>query len=68
MFQRRRKIFFIIISITALLIMSAYVFYKQKKHDFLDHQLQDLVQKKTNQLYKINYDSISVNEVGGNLY
>lgn len=67
-FKKRGRRATIIISITALLILFGYVFYKIKKHNFLDHQLKDLVKDKTHQLYNINYDSISVNEVGGDLY
>lgn len=65
--KQGRKVY-IIIGIAALLLLSGYVFYKIKKHNFLDHQLQELVKDKTHQLYNINYDSISVNEVGGDLY
>lgn len=54
--------------ITAILIIGGYVFYKIKKQSFLDHKLQGVVQDKTKQLYKISYDFISVNEVGGNLF
>jgi len=49
-------------------MLTGYTFYKIKKHAFLDHQLKDLVKDKTHELYNINYDSISVDEVGGDLY
>ncbi|MCW3106992.1 MAG: hypothetical protein JWQ09_1498, partial [Segetibacter sp.] len=67
-FIKPGKKFSFIISIAAILIVTGYVFYRIKKHDFLDHQLQDLVKDKTNQLYNISYDSIYVDEVGGDLY
>ena len=54
--------------IPAIIIAGVYVFYKIKKHNFLDRGLQNLVEKKTDNLYKINYDSISVDEVGGDVY
>ncbi len=54
--------------IPAIIIAGVYMFYKIKKHNFLDRGLQNLVEKKTHNLYKISYDSISVDEVGGDLY
>lgn len=66
--KSRGKRFYIIISIIALLLISGYVFYKVKKHNFLDHQLKSIVKDKTHQIYNINYDSISVDEAGGDLY
>ncbi len=54
--------------IPAILIACVYVYYRVKKHDFLDNGLQSLVEQKTNSLYKISYDSISVDEAGGDLY
>jgi hypothetical protein len=67
-FKKRGRNFYLIISIAALTLIGGYVFYKIKKHHFLDHQLQNIVREKTHQLYTINYDSISVDEVGGDLY
>lgn len=54
--------------IPAIIIAGVYIFYRVKKHNFLDRGLQNLVEKKTDSLYKISYDSISVEEVGGDLY
>jgi hypothetical protein len=55
--------------ITAVIVFIAvYVFYRVKKHDFLDNKLQELVNDKTNRLYKLTYDSIHVNEATGNLF
>lgn len=62
-----RKAFIItIIAVTAAL--SGYILYHAKKQSFLDHQLKNLVKEKTNELYNISYDSISLDEVAGNLY
>jgi hypothetical protein len=52
----------------ALLIIAGYFLYRYKKHDFLKNDLHELVQKKTDGLYKISYDSIAVDEVAGNLF
>ncbi|MCW3112552.1 MAG: hypothetical protein JWR18_948 [Segetibacter sp.] len=67
-FKKRPKKVYVIVTVIALLLTSAYVFYRVKKHAFLDHKLQQIVKDKTHQLYNITYDSISVNEVGGDLY
>ncbi|MDB5245696.1 MAG: hypothetical protein JWQ40_90 [Segetibacter sp.] len=64
----RRKTKYLVIFATAIVIISGYVLYRVKKHAFLDHQLQTIVHNKTNQLYNLSYDSISVNEVDGDLY
>ena len=66
--KKRGKKIYIIISFIALFVIGGYVFYKVKKHDFLDHQLQKIVKDKTHQLYNIHYDSIYVDEAGGDLY
>lgn len=66
--KRKPKKVYIIVTVIALLLTSGYVFYRVKKHDFLDNKLQKIVKDKTHQLYNINYDSISVDEVGGDLY
>jgi hypothetical protein len=65
---KKRRIKPIVISILALILISGYVLYRVKKDNFLDHQLQKTVKQKTNQLYNIHYDSISVDEIAGNLY
>jgi hypothetical protein len=59
---------YVITSIVLLLLVTGYVFYKIKKKDFLDHRLAGVVKQKTHQLYNITYDSVSVNELGGDLY
>jgi hypothetical protein len=56
------------ILIPFVIIAALLLFYKQKKRDFLDTGVQKLVQKKSDGLYKISYDSISVDEVGGDLF
>jgi hypothetical protein len=62
-----KKNTFIVLAAT-LLIIAGYFFYKFKKQSFLNHQLKTLVAKKTNRIYSINYDSISVNEIEGDVY
>lgn len=64
MTARRRK--YILIAIAVLVI--CFVGYKIFKQNFLQHKLPALVESKTHQLYTINYDSISVDEIGGDLY
>jgi len=54
--------------IPVIIIAGVYIFYRMKKHNFLDRGLQNLVENKTDSLYKISYDSIAVDEVGGDLY
>jgi hypothetical protein len=66
--KRAGKLTYIIFIITAIVIISGYIFYRIKKDDFLDYKLQNLIKEKTNRLYHINYDSIWVNEAEGNLY
>ncbi|MDQ6815108.1 MAG: hypothetical protein M3040_15335 [Bacteroidota bacterium] len=66
--QKRRRSFIVIAAVIGLFLIIGTIFYKAKKHAFLDHQLKEMVKDKTHQLYNINYDSISVDEVGGNLY
>src|SRR5688572_30530549 len=61
-----KKGYSVIISI--LVIASLYIFYRVKKQDFLQDKLPGLVNSKTNRLYQLSYDSISVDEVGGDLY
>lgn len=57
-----------IIIISCFIVLSGYIAYRIKKDDFLHHTLKKVVAEKTDRLYKINYDSISVNEVAGNLF
>jgi hypothetical protein len=64
--KRGKKTYFIII--VALLFIAGYVFYRIKKHNFLDHQLKEMVEDKTHRLYQVKYDSIYLDEVGGDLY
>lgn len=63
---KRKK--YIVTFVALILVISGYVFYKIKKENFLDHQLQNIVNEKTNKLYVISYDSISVDEVGGDVH
>jgi hypothetical protein len=62
---RKNAVFIILITLLAL---TTYVLYKSIKKNFLDHRLKQLVKQKTHQLYTIDYDSISVDEAGGDLY
>jgi hypothetical protein len=64
----RKNKFYIIISIAALFVLVGYLFYKSKKDDFLQHGLKNVVKEKTNYIYNVNYDLISVDEVGGDLF
>ncbi len=63
-----RKKNYTIIIIACITFLCAYILYKIKKDNFLHHQLKNVVAAKTNQLYKIHYDSIAVNEVEGDLF
>lgn len=59
---------YVLLGIVAVAIIAGYVFYRIKKGAFLNQQLGELVQKKTNGLYNISYDSIHVNEADGNVF
>jgi hypothetical protein len=57
-----------LVLVAILVSLTAYLGYKKIKQNFLDHQLKNLVYDKTKQLYTINYDSINVDELRGDLY
>jgi len=58
----------IILAVIAVVVTTGYIFYRIKKGDFLDHGLQNMVNTKTGGIYKLTYDSIYVDEAGGDLY
>ncbi len=62
---KRRKYIYLIL---AIILIGGVVFYKIKKGAFLSKGLPVLVENKSNQLYKISYESIAVNEIAGNVF
>src|SRR5438270_5248345 len=60
--------YFKIILIACVIALTVYLFYSFKKVDFINNKIKQVVAEKTDQLYKVHYDSISVNEVEGNLF
>ncbi len=59
---------YIIGSVIIIILIAGYFFYQNKKDSFLNHQLPQKVADKSNNLYKISYDFIVVDEIAGNLY
>ncbi len=57
-----------ILIIAAIIIIGGVAFYKIKKGNFLSKGLPSLVDDKSNSLYKITYDSITINEIAGNVF
>jgi hypothetical protein len=55
-------------AIVLALVVGAAVYYNTNKYPFINKKIDELVADKTNSLYKVEYDSISVDEVGGDLY
>lgn len=65
----KKKLFlYFKISIPFIIVAGLYIFYRFKKQDFLHTGLQKMIVNKTDSLYRISYDSISVNEAKGDLY
>lgn len=62
----RKKI--LVIGLPALLVLIVLIFYFVKKDSFLEEGLQNMVEKKSDGLYTIQYDTITVDELGGDLY
>src|SRR4051794_40189414 len=58
----------VLLLIALLVSLAAYFGYKKIKQNFLNHQLKQLVRDKSRQLYTINYDSIAVDELRGDVY
>lgn len=50
------------------LVLLLFVFYKSEKYSFINNKVRNLVAKKTDSLYHVAYDSLMVDEVGGNVY
>ena len=51
-----------------VLAIGAVIYYNANKYSFINNKVGKIVADKTDSLYKISYDSISVNEAGGDLY
>ena len=66
--NKRKTSRLIIIFISVFIVSALYVLYRVKKKDFLQTGLPKMVDKKTNSLYEVTYDSISVDELAGNMY
>lgn len=66
--DKRTRKKYIILLVSLFVVAGVYFLYRLKKDAFLDHQLQNMVHEKTNRLYSVRYNSISVDEVGGNVY
>jgi hypothetical protein len=49
------------------MIAGAFLFYQKAKYSFVDKKIQQMVTKETKGLYKIAYDSMFVDEIGGNI-
>ena len=62
----KRKYFFLLVAI--VMVIGGVVFYKIKKENFLSKGLPNMVDDKSNNLYKISFDSINVNEIEGNVF
>lgn len=54
-------------AIILFVLVGLFTFYKLKKKQFLQHGLKELVNEKTNSIYSVNYDSIRVDEVAGDV-
>jgi hypothetical protein len=55
----------IVVLVFALVITTGIVIYFNWRHNFLRHELPNLVFLKSDSLYKISYDDIYIDEVGG---
>lgn len=67
-FHKTKKKLSTIIIIAGVITIGFFTIYKIKRDDFLHHKLKNVVAEKSNELYKLKYDSLSVNEVEGNLF
>jgi len=64
-FIKNRYIWFIA---GVLLAIGIIVFYQSVKYTIIDKKVNNIVASKTNKLYKVSYDSISLNEAAGDLF
>lgn len=63
----KQKKYWIIAAVLAVVLL-LLVFYKSEKYAFINKKVKNLIAEKTDSLYHVAYDSLMVDEVGGNVY
>ncbi len=63
----KQKKYWIIAAVLAVILL-LLIFYKSEKYAFINKKVKNLIAEKTDSLYHIAYDSLMVDEVGGNVY
>ena len=63
----RQKKYWIIAAVLAGVLLF-FIFYKSEKYAFINKKVKNLIADKTDSLYHVTYDSLMVDEVGGNVY
>ena len=63
----KQKKYWIIAAVLAVVLL-LLVFYKSEKYAFINKKVKNLLAEKTDSLYHVGYDSLMVDEVGGNVF
>jgi hypothetical protein len=51
-----------------IILLGGLIFYQVKKESFFENKLEKALNKKTDRLYEVSFDSTSIDEVGGNIF
>ena len=65
-YYRRKKVW--ITALCLVIILVLLFLYKSEKYAFINTKVRSLIAEKTDSLYHIKYDSLMVDEVGGNVF
>ncbi|WP_207491962.1 hypothetical protein [Aridibaculum aurantiacum] len=63
---RINKKYLIVISI-CFILAGAFIFYQSVKYPFINNKVNEVVKKESNGVYDVAYESITVDEINGNL-